>query len=468
MTASFRPVINLLLYRRPDFVATPPREGSVMESDSSTIRTSNTSARGIPERLSFDKILNHETCPPCTTLDFYNYLNNKVHCAETLQFYLWLRDYTHRFNRPGHTTNISTLATWTHSQQEEAIHKFQKQIAASAKKIPMSAAVEDVFKGTDFADDTKTRARGDSGVAPPPTGSTGSDATLVGTVVTPWEAPEKNSWEHGSTAESNEFLKPQEERDAAIAREGYAKAGLNYPFFHPSFRREMETIIATYIVEGGRRQLNLSAQERFAALSALQKTAHPSAFLFVAKNVETSLRQQHHPNFIIDAICNGNRPRVVFARGLGAALILFGIIYALVLTLSDKPKKFRAVAAVFWVLGISTSIAAWKGMCVVLHGLHHRHVRPWEMFQANGELGQNDPLEPKGTARNDVTTEYWVERYAKRNIVRKIFDREVWVQEPALRQIQDAIFLQAILIAVVFSAVLTVIWVFAIPKGNFF
>jgi hypothetical protein len=230
----------------------------------------------------------------------------------------------------------------------------------------------------------------------------------------------------------------------------------------------METIVATYIVEGGRRQLNLSAQERFAVLSALQKTAHPSAFLFVAKNVESSLHQQHHPNFIIDAICNGNRPRVVFARGFGAALILFGIIYAILLTLSDKPRKLRAVAAVFWILGISTRIAAWKGMCVVLHGLHHRHVRPWEMFQANGELCRNDPLEPKGTAPNDVTTEYWVERYAKRIIIRKIFDREVWVQEPALRQIQDAIFLQAILIAVVISAVLTVIWVLAIPKGKFF
>lgn len=242
----------------------------------------------------------------------------------------------------------------------------------------------------------------------------------------------------------------------------------SFQVFHPSFRREMETIVATYIVEGGRRQLNLSAQERFAVLCALQTTAHPSAFLFVAKNVETTIRQQHHPNFIIDAICNGNRPRVIFARGLGIALIFLGLVYALVLTLSDKPRKLRAVAAVFWVLGISTSIAAWKGMCVVLHGLHHRHVRPWELFQANGELGQNDPLEPKGTAPNDVTTEYWTERYAKRNFVRKIFDREVWVQEPALRQIQDAIFIQAILIAVGISAVLTVIWVLAIPPGKFF
>jgi hypothetical protein len=139
------------------------------------------------------------------------------------------------------------------------------------------------------------------------------------------------------------------------------------------------------------------------------------------------------------------------------------MVTAALISLSPLPRRYRAIAAIFWVLGISTSIAAWKGMCVVLHGLHHRHVRPWELFQANGELGQNDALEPRGTARNDVTTEYWVEKYAKRNIVRKIFDREIWIQEPALRQIQDAIFVQALLIALGVSGVLTVLWVVAVP-----
>ncbi len=54
-----------------------------------------------------------------------------------------------------------------------------------------------------------------------------------------------------------------------------------------------------------------------------------------------------------------------------------------------------------------------------------------------------------------------------RNIIRKVFDREVWVQEPALRQIQDTIFLQAVGGAIVISAVAVGIFV-AIPKGNFY
>ncbi|KAH8597751.1 hypothetical protein B0O99DRAFT_567957 [Bisporella sp. PMI_857] len=463
MIISLQPLSEYLFYRRPDFVQTPSRGSSIMESDSSTLRTSGTSTRGIPERLSFEKILNHETCPPCTTLDFYYYLNHKVHCAETLQFFLWLRDYTHRYNRPGQDN--STQPLWTHALQEEAVHKFQREI--SSKKIPMSASVRAVLKGTDFADDAKGRSRGDSNL-PPHTAATGqSGSTLVGAATaTPWDIPgEKDASESGR---ESDVSKPQEERDAAIARAVYIKHGLHYPFFHPSFRRELETIVATYIGEDGRRQLNLSAQERFTVLCALQKTADPSAFFFISKNVEGSLRQQHHPNFIIDAICNGNRPRVIFARALGAALITIGIVLAIIFSLSSLPRRYRAISAVFWILGLATSIAAWKGMCVVLHGLHHRHVRPWEMFMANGDLGQNDPLKVSNTDRNDVTTEYWVERYRKRNIVRKVFDREVWVQEPALRQIQDWIFVQALVVSLLVGIVATCIWVFAIPIGRRF
>lgn len=63
--------------------------------------------------------------------------------------------------------------------------------------------------------------------------------------------------------------------------------------------------------------------------------------------------------------------------------------------------------------------------------------------------------------------EPWVAKYEKRNFVRKIFDREVWIEEPVLRQIQDTIFLQAALGAFVVAAVGTVIFC-VVPKGNYY
>ena len=110
--------------------------------------------------------------------------------------------------------------------------------------------------------------------------------------------------------------------------------------------------------------------------------------------------------------------------------------------------------------------------CVVLHGLHHRHVRPWELFvsDVDGEDGgpgaSKASLDSFGSA-NSYEDEPWVVRYRRRNVVRKIFDREVWVQEPALRQIQDTIFVQSILFALLCSGVLTAVFV-VVPGGGFF
>jgi len=100
--------------------------------------------------------------------------------------------------------------------------------------------------------------------------------------------------------------------------------------------------------------------------------------------------------------------------------------------------------------------------------MHHRHVRPWELF-----ADEDDPIHSMNAAsqeslvRHSYEDEPWVAKYKKRNIARKVFDREVWIQEPALRQIQDTIFLQSVLGAFVVSIIVVGIFC-AVPSGNFF
>ncbi|EEY15956.1 conserved hypothetical protein [Verticillium alfalfae VaMs.102] len=166
-------------------------------------------------------------------------------------------------------------------------------------------------------------------------------------------------------------------------------------------------------------------------------TTHPSALRIIFKSIDHSLRHQAHPNFI-----------------------------PIILTLSSAPRGYRAIPAIGFVLGVSTLVAAWKGMCVVLHGMHHRHVRPWELFIDNeGECDLSKTSFESFGSGNSYETEPWVVKYEKRNTVRKVFDREVWIQEPALRQIQDTIFVQAMLCALLAAGVLTAIFV-AVPGGK--
>lgn len=131
------------------------------------------------------------------------------------------------------------------------------------------------------------------------------------------------------------------------------------------YRDEVSRIITVYVSDDAPRQLNLSGRERHALLKALEYTTHPTAFRDVIGTVEYSLRRQAHPNFIRWAICNGNRPRVVFARGLGVFTIVGGILADLLLTLSKVGRAWRVLPILLLIIGFATLIAAWKGMCVV-------------------------------------------------------------------------------------------------------
>merc|ERR1712111_95570 len=103
--------------------------------------------------------------------------------------------------------------------------------------------------------------------------------------------------------------------------------------------------------------------------------------------------------------------------------------------------------------------------------MHHRHLRPWELFGSDEEARDTKAESTESFASHDSSNSFedepWVAKYEKRNLVRKVFDREIWIQEPALRQIQDTIFLQSILGAFVLSAIFVGIFC-AVPRGNFY
>ncbi|KHN98790.1 Regulator of G protein signaling superfamily [Metarhizium album ARSEF 1941] len=432
-----------LTYTRPKYVE-QRGELSDEKTDGSVKSGRSGCSAGIPDSLGFDNMMNGGTCPPMTVRDFMNYLIYVEHGAENLQFYLWYKDYVKRFHE-ANTADISLAPEWTQAMEDKAVAKIRKEQARKMRSSPDAASI---FRGTDF--EKKAPGMPEKAVNPfntPPQSSNGGS-------------------DKGSIDAASHSL-PTATSYNSQAADAFQSAGARLPFTIQPFREEINRVIATYIMDEAPRQLNLASWEQKAAVQALSHTTHPTAFRGLIKTVDASLRRQAHPNFVRWSICNGNPARVFFARFLGVFLIVAGFAIAIPITLSKLGRGYRAFAAVAWVLGISTLVAAYKGMCVVLHGMHHRHVRPWELFlQDDAEEPNKRSFDSLGS-ENSYEDEPWVVKYEKRNVVRKVFDREVWIQEPALRQIQDTIFVQALLASVLLGGALTAIFV-AVPGGNFF
>lgn len=378
-----------------------------------------------------------------------NYMTWIERSAENLKFFLWYKDYTERFESIKDTQK-ALAPEWTEAQHEAALAHLPTATRGPKKTNPAN----EIFKGTDFEESNQKINESADPFSTPPTTSNGRRDSQ------PWT---------GSTSEISSSMVHSSNAEAhrQHAGEAFEQAGLKLPFTIQPFREEIDRVIGTYIVNDAVCELNLSGRERAVLLKALEYTTHPSAFRDVIKTIESSLRRQSHPNFIRWTICNGNRPRVIFARGLGIFLVLVGILIAVLFTLSTASKGLRAIGAIFWVLGFSTLFAAYNGMCVVLHGLHHRHLRPWELFEdPEMENEKKESFDSVWTSQS-YEDQPWVIKYEKRNVIRKIFDREVWIQEPALRQIQDTIFIQAMISALVFAGILVAIFV-NVPGADLF
>ena len=409
-----------------------------------------------------------------------NYLQYIELSAENLQFFLWFRDYSKRFSELPQKERI--LAPEWVPQAADAESPGSVPPGLGGRKLSVNPDTNAIFNGTSFATEPKVLANDPHANpfhTPPRTPDPAKDKNSL-------RPPSARAWsDNASTLHSSSSGSFQQKAVGAfeaadvkvmpcmfqVAFHGKTSLLTSFKVTIQPFREEINRVISIYVADGGQRQLNLSSKERARLLTALASTTHPSAFSEVVHTVEWSLRRQAHPNFIRWSICNGNPPRQWFARGLGVFLILAALVSAVMLTMSKAGRGWRAVSAIGFVLGISTLIAAWKGMCVVLHGLHHRHLRPWELFADDDESRQSMEMEKTsfdsfGSAKS-YEDEPWVAKYEKRNVLRKILDREVWIQEPALRQIQDTIFLQAMAASLLLSAILVGIFV-AIPQEHMF
>ncbi|KAL8996327.1 MAG: hypothetical protein Q9169_004127 [Polycauliona sp. 2 TL-2023] len=438
--------MSLLFYRRPDFVSKLP---GPMDKSKCQIYVDRTQKhrKAIPPELSFDNILQNKALPPCGLQDFMDYMVYVSHDAENLQFWIWLNAYTTRFYKlppseqalsPPWSAVEGLLPTGnimpSRPQKPSEKSKFGAQIDFDHPSIVPGAVQGDnqsVFSGT------ANTAR--------------------------------------STADSVE--------------EANAAAGLKWQSFSMQpYRSEIDRVISHYIATDSPRELNLSHKTRTFILHALQHTTHPSAFSTIRELVEDNLRGQSHPNFVRWSICNGNQPKVFLVRNLGIAHVLLALLLAVLLILSRTSRWWRIFCFPLFFLGFSIGIAAYKGLCLIIHTGHARNLRPWEQFGDSASLDSFDTdneagfstdnlshrtsdlgkrgrsMDTFGTS-NSFDHEPWVEQYQKKPLLKRMYPKNTWIQDETIRILQDRIVWQSHLWSLMASVPLTVAIV-AVPMAG--
>ncbi|KAI4176129.1 MAG: hypothetical protein LQ343_001173 [Gyalolechia ehrenbergii] len=384
-----------------------------------------------------------------------DYLVYVSHDAENLQFWIWLQAYTRKF----YATSPSEQALsppWSAVDGLQPTGNDSKQRPRTAEKSKFGVNEYEI----NFDQQE------------PPMSPTGPMSPQF----------DKQSFISGMANTTRSAADSVEDANAQV--------GLKWQSFTiQPFRSEINRVISHYIAPNSPRELNLSHKTRAAVLHALQHTTHPSALSLVRDIVEGTLRGQSHPNFIRWSICNGNKPRVLFVRNSGIAHVVGAILLAIILVLSHASRWWRLFCFPLFLVGISIGVAAYKGLCVIIHTGHCRNLRPWEQFADSASLDSFDrddeaalststddvysmsnrgglkrgiSMDTFGTS-NSYEHELWVERYKKKPLLQRIFTKNIWIQEETVRVLQDRIVVQSHLWSLIVTVPLTV-GVVALPK----
>ncbi|MCJ1462570.1 hypothetical protein MMC07_001172 [Pseudocyphellaria aurata] len=400
---------------------------------------------------------------PCSLQDFMDYLVYVTHDAENLQFYLWMVDYFRRFAKaPKEETSLSPK--WTFDKKPPSLNG-DKPFSSNAANSPQKIADKTVaFGGAEEIDLDNSEDI--------------SNASTAGECLS---CDQQCLQQRGTSIKCTSDPSDFDSDCRAVSNQA--------SYVVQPFRGEITKIVSHYITPGGPRELNLSHRDRAALMYALEHTTHPSAFSAVKNMLDMTLRNRAHPNFIRWSICNGNMPYVFSLRAFAIMNITIGCIIAILITLSSLSRWFRIIAAVEWWVGITNIIAAYQGLCVLLHKRHTRQIRPWEIDETHDTRGRSSDdveasyhggdleyseaksrwpvrMEVFGPA-NNYLKESWIEKDRRKSAWSKIIRKKVRVEERGLRILQNRIVLHAMLWALMITFALTTMFV-VLPEGQFY
>ncbi|KAI6717162.1 hypothetical protein PZA11_001706 [Diplocarpon coronariae] len=472
-TTLFNTIKNFLLFRQPSYIPSPEAlqdfqadiqgrwklKSNECRIGASAYKVISIHPSSIPEDINFDQMMMGATYPPLNKASFTSFLKHTDYNYENFRFWMLHEHYTKLFEAVSDEHRPALSPTWTKEDEEYAKKAVNTQNRAAQFLLVPTGYPPNLLRSSSSYSTLGAISCKDSHYTSP-------SISYGGNIAMGRSISETDMDVIAPFAKMESLSIPISEYGGYSNCATSAQADL--PISVQNLWREVGYIVADYISPDGTHALNLSHNHRKILMYALERSNHPSAMKLAFDCADGVLRNDSYPKFLQLATPNMNRIRQKFAYSMGSLLIVMGISFAVVTTLSRLPRAWRLFAVPMIVLGVSTLYAARRGMCLVLHSLGHYQVKPWEVFNAE-ESKERERINPEVFLGGSYKPECrdWVQRYNRRYAMRKIFDKEAPIQEPRIRDAQNVILGQGLFAGFVMSSIV-VGFIMAIPSANKF
>ncbi|KAJ3300775.1 hypothetical protein HK104_003745 [Borealophlyctis nickersoniae] len=377
------------------------------------------------KEFDLDSIVSGKTYEPIGIKDLNNYCQNVEHSAENLHFYLWFLQYKHRFYKLSPDQRALSPPPPAPPAKELKIAKSSSTLATLCNDDGKEAhpGLHSVYT---IHDEINTKNLPGFCPAPPSPSSTPCPSFIAG----PPSIADSDPWSFSDMSENTQ-------RSTDMLLDSRTPEARKQPF-----RDDFDRVICTCIIADSPKELNVPSAMRATLLANAELTTHPDVFAPAAQHIYSLIATTTYPNFLKHACSNSNKPRQVFAVTLTTTLFLTGVAIGTWMIATGVPRPYRLFSILCFFL--AALIGGFRGGCVCIYGLgYRRQLRPDELWMDTESRNLNPP-------------KYFYLR---------VFEKEVKIEDAKLRKIFDKIFLNAVVGATVFGAIMAAIFM-SVPSGH--
>jgi len=228
-----------------------------------------------------------------------------------------------------------------------------------------------------------------------------------------------------------------------------------------SLRAEVDIAIQTYLTRESpsTSRTKIDFQDSIPDLISysVARSLHPSSLYPVVSPVEHVLKNESFPRFLLGVYGNANSARLNCLKFIGVAMMPAGLAASVLCTVKGWHRSLRIPGVILTAIGTVIIYAAWRDMCLILHWKEKVQQKPWELELGSGFGPENASMSSlcKDVATHKVGGQDvgdlkfecapgWAQRYQRRWLLSRIFDRERRLEEQYIIRGHRIIFWQAL------------------------